>query len=160
MDEQKMSKIKWCLQKGKGIEIIEPNQNLAEAYIKKAEEAMESMRLIKNRDWKISTAYYSMYFSLYAILMRIGIKSEIHTCTIEFMKRFLSEYFSKEENELVENSFKARIDTQYYVNKEVPNKMCDKMTKSSPEFLVKCKSIALRLDEKKIQEIRSKLKNL
>ncbi|MEM3555962.1 MAG: hypothetical protein QXF56_04560 [Candidatus Micrarchaeia archaeon] len=67
-----MSKLKWCLKTKNGIELTEPNSNLADAYIKKAEESLETMRLAKSRDWKISTAYYTIYFSVYAILMKIG----------------------------------------------------------------------------------------
>jgi len=40
-----MDQIRWCLSKNNGLEVIEPNDNLRDAYIKKAEEAMESMRL-------------------------------------------------------------------------------------------------------------------
>lgn len=34
-------KIKWCLKKNKGIELVEPNDNLARAYLGKAENAHE-----------------------------------------------------------------------------------------------------------------------
>ena len=37
-----MDKIKWCAGKKEGLSLIEPNSNLAEAYIKKAEEALEA----------------------------------------------------------------------------------------------------------------------
>jgi len=57
-----MDKIHWCLKSKNGIELVEPNDNLCVAYLKKAEEALESMAEVSNRDWKISTAYYSMYF--------------------------------------------------------------------------------------------------
>ena len=40
-----MDKIKWCAGKKEGLRLIEPNSNLAEAYLKKAEEALESMRV-------------------------------------------------------------------------------------------------------------------
>jgi hypothetical protein len=71
------------------------SQNLAGAYAKKGEEALESVWLNTIKDWEISTSYYAMYFSLYSLLARIGAKSEIHSCTIEFARRFLSEYFSE-----------------------------------------------------------------
>ena len=117
----KMDKLKWCAGKKEGLKLIESNSNLAEAYIKKAEEALESMRINTIKDWKISTAYYTIYFSIYALLTKIGIKCEIHSCTIEFAKQFLKEYFSKEELDFVEDSLKARIDSQYYVDKTVPD---------------------------------------
>jgi len=43
-----MDKIKWCL--NKGLSLIEPNSNLAEAYTRKAEEALESISLNKVKD--------------------------------------------------------------------------------------------------------------
>ena len=142
-----MDKIKWCVGKKEGLALIEPNSNLAEAYTKKAEEALESMRLNTIKDWKISTAYYTIYFSLYSLLVRVGIKCEIHSCTIEFAKQFLREYF------------KARIDSQYYVDRTVPDSQYNKMVELAPEFLVKCKSILIKLNEKKINEIRKKFQD-
>ena len=38
--------------------------------------------------------------------MRVGIKSEIHSCTVDFVKEYLNEYFNKEEIELIEDSLK------------------------------------------------------
>ena len=154
-----MDKVEWCAGKKGGLRIIEPNSNLAEAYIKKAEEALESMRINIIKDWKISTAYYTIYFSLYSILMKIGIKCEIHSCTIEFTKRFLKEFFSEEEFEFAEDSLKARIDSQYYVDRIVSDEQYSLMIKKAPEFLVKCKSILIKLNEKKVNEIRKQFQN-
>jgi len=153
-----MDKIRWCAGKKEGLSLIEPNSNLAEAYIKKSEEALESMRVNIIKDWKISTAYYTLYFSLYAVLTKIGIKCEIHSCTIEFAKRFLREYFTEEDLDFTEDSLKARIDSQYYVDRTVPDEQYNKMIKNTPEFLVKCKSILVKLNEKKINEIRMEFK--
>ena len=136
--------------------MIEPNSNLAAAYIKKAEEALESMRVNIIKDWKVSTAYYTLYFSLYSVLTKTGIKCEIHSCTIDFAKSFLSAYFSEEELDLVEASLKARIDAQYYVDRTVSVEQYNKMMTRAPEFLVKCKSILIKLNEKKVNEIRRK----
>ena len=153
-----MDKIKWCAGKKEGLSLIEPNSNLAEAYVKKAEEALESMRVNIIKDWKISTAYYTLYFSLYSILTKIGIKCEIHSCTIEFTKRFLKEFFSEEELDFVEDSLKARIDSQYYIDRTVLDEQYIKMIKKTPEFLIKCKSILIKLNEKKINNIRMEFK--
>jgi len=154
-----MNKIDWCLKKKEGFKLIEPNPNLAEAYTKKAEESLKSIKINIIKDWKISTAYYTIYFSLYALLMKIGIKSEIHSCTIEFAKQFLKEYFNEEDFNFIENALKARIDSQYYINRSVPDAQYDKMIKFSPEFFVKCKSILVKLNEKKINEIRKRFQD-
>ena len=151
-----MDKIKWCVRKREGLSLIEPNSNLANAYIKKAEEALESMRVNIIKDWEISTAYYTIYFSLYATLIKIGIKCEIHSCTIEFAKRFLKDYFEETELDFAEDSLKARVDSQYYIGRTVPDEQYNKMIQKAPEFLVKCKSILIKLNEKKISEIRDK----
>jgi len=140
--------------------LIESNSNIAEAYIKKSEEALESMRVNIIKDWKISTAYYTLYFSLYSILTKIGIKCEIHSCTIEFAKRFLRDYFNEKDLNFIEDSLKARIDSQYYIDRTVPDEQCNKMMMKSPEFLVKCKSILIKLNEKKINEIREKFQTI
>ena len=155
-----MDKIKWCAVKKEGLSLVEPNSNLANAYIKKAEEALESMRVNIIKDWKISTAYYTVYFSLYAVLMKLGVKSEIHSCTIEFAKRFLKEYFEEKELDFIGDSLKARVDSQYYINRTVPDEQYNKMIQKAPKFLVKCKSILIKLNEKKVNEIRDKFKNI
>ena len=151
-----MDKIKWCTRKKGGLNLVEPNSDLANAYIKKAEEALESMRVNTIKDWKISTAYYTIYFSLYAVLMKLGVKCEIHSCTIEFAKRFLKEYFEEIELDFTEDSLKARVDSQYYINRTVPDEQYNKMIQKAPEFMVKCKSVLIKLNEKKVNEIRDK----
>ena len=61
-----------------------------------------------------------MYYSLYSVLMKIGIKCEIHACTLEFMKVLLQELYSKEDFILISKAFKSRDISQYYVDKIVP----------------------------------------
>lgn len=155
-----MDKIKWCAEKKEGLSLIEPNSDLANAYIKKAEEALESMRVNIIKDWKISTAYYTIYFSLYAILMKLGVKCEIHSCTLEFAKRFLNEFFEENELDFTEDSLKARVDSQYYIDRTVPDEQYNRMIQKAPEFLVKCKSILIKLNEKKVNEIRDKFQKM
>ena len=154
-----MVKIKWCAGKKEGLSLVEPNSDLANAYIKKAEEALESMRVNIIKDWEISTAYYTIYFSLYATLMKLGIKCEIHSCTIEFAKIFLDEYFEEKELGFTEDSLKARVDSQYYTDRTVPDEQYNKMIQKAPEFLVKCKAILIKLNEKKVNEIRDKFRS-
>ncbi|MFH1439087.1 MAG: HEPN domain-containing protein [Candidatus Woesearchaeota archaeon] len=152
-----MDQIKWCLQQKKGIKFVEPNDNLRKAYLIKAEEALDTLRTSKSRDWQLTTAYYTIYHSIYSLLMKIGIKCEIHSCTIEFAKRFLTKYLSIEDFELIDKAFSARIDSQYYVNREIPNQNYDIIMKKTPAFLVKCKNILLEEEEIKyiIKQITS-----
>jgi len=153
-----MDKIDWCLKQKKGLELVEPSEELKEAYLKKAEDSLKATASLRNnRDWEISSSYYTMYFSLYAILMRTGVKCEIHSCTVSFMKVFLAEYFTSEEIKLIGKSQKARIDAQYYSDRNVSEETYKKMTNNCVVFLAKCKQIANNLTEKKIDEIRCRL---
>lgn len=153
-----MDQIKWCMQQKKGIVLVEPSDNLRDAYLIKAEEALDTLRTSKSRDWQVTTAYYTIYHGLYSLLMKIGVKCEIHSCTIEFTKRFLKTYFSYEDFELIDKAFSARIDSQYYVNREVPDQNYNLIMKKAPEFLVKCKNIVL--EQKEIMDIRNQVASL
>ncbi len=150
-----MDQIEWCLRQRKGIELVDPNDNLRDAYLVKAEEALGTLRTSESRDWQLIAAYYTIYHGIYSLLMEIGVKCEIHSCTIEFAKRFLSDYFSPGDFELINKAFSARIDSQYYVNREVPNRNYDVIVKKTPGFLVKCKNIVI--DQREIEGIRDKI---
>ena len=80
-----MIKIDWCLKQKKGIELVEPNDNLCEAYLK---EAKETLQIISEEDnkWNVILGYYATYNAFYSILMKAGIKCEIHDCTMELLK--------------------------------------------------------------------------
>lgn len=153
-----MDQIRWCLNQKKGIEIVEPSDNLREAYLVKAENALDTLKTSKSRDWQLITAYYTMYNSIYSLLMKIGIKCEIHSCTIEFTKRYLKEHFTPGDFELIDKAFSARIDSQYYVNRQVPDRNYDLILKKTPTFLVKCKNIVL--EQKEIIGIRARVSSV
>ena len=79
--------IDWC--KKQGMKLIEPNDNLAEEYYRNAEETLRVTNLIKNSGsnmWLATQKYYTEYLAAYSLLMKIGVKSEIHSCTIEVIR--------------------------------------------------------------------------
>ena len=73
-----MDRIGWCLRQNKGIEIVDPSNNLRKAHLIKAEESLEVLRSTKIRDWQLTTAYYAIYPRHLFLLMKTGIKCEIH----------------------------------------------------------------------------------
>ena len=148
------NKLLWCAGVKNGIILIEPGDTLASAYLRKSEDAMEAMHSVPSRDWKISAAYYSLYFSLYSVLMKIGIKSENHVCTIEIMQHLLTDFFTGEESDLVDKARQARIETQYYTTSDVSVVFEKTLAKQVPHFLVKCRGIVNRLDAKQIKKLR------
>ena len=78
---------------------------------------------------------------------------------MEFAKYFLNEHFNEDELDFLSDSLKARVDSQYYVNREISDEQYQSMIKKAPEFLIKCKSVLLQLDEKSINEVRNRLKD-
>ena len=153
-----MDQIEWCLSQKKGIELVEPSDNLREAYLIKAEDALETMKTSRSRDWQLTTAYYTIYHGVYSLLMKIGIKCEIHSCTIEFVKRYLKTHFTPEDFEFIDKAFSARIDSQYYVNRKVPDQNYEFIMKKTPAFLVKCKNIVL--EQREITEMRARISSM
>jgi len=153
-----MEKIKWCLHVNNGMELVDPNDNLSKVYLDKSEEALKASIAVKgNISWEISSSYYSMYFALYSILMKIGIKCENHSCTIEFMKRFLSKYFSDDDIKLIKDSMGLRIDAQYYVDRTISEIKYKKLINKSPYFIAKCKDVRVNIKSSEIKDIRSKI---
>ena len=58
----------------------------------------------------------------------------------------------------MEKSLEMRIDSQYYVDKDVSNETAEEMFKRAPVFLAKCKSALDKITEEKIREIRGEIK--
>ena len=77
-------KLIWCINQNKGIELIDQKLHLSTSYIQEADETLENMLSSKGK-WKTIMAYYTCYNALYSLLMKVGIKCEIHDCTIELM---------------------------------------------------------------------------
>ena len=93
-------------------------------------------------------AYYSCYNALYSVLMKIGIKCEIHDCSIEMIK--LIEGFNEEDYEFLSELKDKRIKVQYYLKKEELQKLDEVKT-----FVWKVKEVLNDLD---VVGIRNKLK--
>lgn len=78
---------------------------------------------INEADWTATTAYYARYFALYALLMKIGAKSEIHDCTINIAQLLANHGILSQNlvNDIAEAK-QTRIDTQYYVATQLNQK--------------------------------------
>jgi len=152
-----MVSIEWCFKQRNGLEIIKPNKNMSESYLKMAEESINVLSKVgESNIWTATTSYYIYYYSLYALMLRIGIKCEIHSCSIEFMKECLKEFYTAEDVKGFEESFSARIDLQYYSNRPVDEKIITNSSKNCKIFFIKTKNILSRIREEQINSIRKK----
>jgi uncharacterized protein (UPF0332 family) len=152
-----MASLSWCKKQKKGMKFIKPNDNLAKEYFKNAEETLDILREIKGKSnmWLATTKYYCEYFAVYSILMKIGIKCEIHECTISIVS-ILEEkgLFRKGTTKILEKDKELRIDNQYYLK----NKKMIISYSELLEFLLEIKEILNTLSEEKIHRIRNFLK--
>lgn len=155
-----MKKISWCKKQKSGIKIQEKNDNLSNEYYENAEESMRVLKSIKETKsnmWLATTKYYIEYFAIYSVLMKIGIKCEIHDCTIALVKFLEDEdVIEKGMSQTLENDKELRIDNQYYLKNKPVNIDFEKLS----SFLLSIKESLYKLNNKKIKELREKIKNL
>ena len=146
-----LKKIEWCCLKKDGIRIINENERVAEEYLSSAESDLLEMKK-SSLKWKNIQAYYACYNSFYAILVKIGVKCEIHDCSLELLE-FLG--FTNEDKMLMKRLKDIRKNVQYYLKK--PESVDDK---SVAGFVLKCKHIFSSLSFDEIKEIRQKIENV
>ena len=153
-----MVSIKWCLKQKNGLEITEPNINMSDSYLKMAEESINILNGVeKSKIWTATMVYYIFYYSLYSLMLRIGIKCEIHSCSLEFMKVYLNKFYNNEDFHMIQKSFSARIDLQYYADRLVDGKIIEETKKYCKDFFLKTKDILSKITESQINTIRKNL---
>lgn len=154
-----MSQISWCKKQKNGIKLIEPNDNLSEEYLRNAEESMKVLKIIspvQSNMWLATTKYYIEYFSVYAVLMKIGIKCEIHDCTLTLVKLLEKKnIFKKGTYKTLDDDKELRIDNQYYLKNKKVFIDFEKLS----GLIVNARKIVNELTADKIQEIRAIIKN-
>lgn len=144
-------KLTWCIRQNKGIRLIELKPHLSKSYMNEADETLENVFAAKGK-WKLITAYYACYSALYSILMKCGIKCEIHDCTIELMSLF---DFTEDEIDFMADLKDDRIQAQYYLKN-----LRLKSENDVKAFILKCKTVLNGLNSEKIDFIRESVKKL
>ena len=162
MGSEPKDHISWCLKQKRGIKLEEPNDNLCKAYLQKAKSALNMLNaaIEKNEvDWIATTAYYARYLSLYALLQKCGIKSEIHDCSISLMNfvfvegNIIEEHFYKE----LLLAKDLRIDVQYYVTEELDKDKLKNDSETARNFVLKIEEVIENITEEQINGVRTKL---
>ena len=155
-----MVSLKWCCKQKDGIKLIEPSDNLSLSYMQMADNALGTMNRERkyNLTFAISAGYYSMYYSLYSVLMKLGVKCEIHSCTLEFMKVLLSEFYTKEDFKIISKAFDLRNIAQYYVDKVIDTKESDMIMSKAPLFVNTSKDVLSKINESDVKKIRDSIR--
>ncbi len=158
-----LSKITWCLKQRRGVKLVELNDNLSKAYLKKSELALRSMNVNMAENivqWAVEAAYYSRYYSIYALLQKCGIESEIHDCSLNLIEFLFKDKFGAELIEELKNAKNQRIDLVYYTNRFVSEEDIRKNIDSAPAFVLNAEKINSELSNEEIEDLRLKLTEL
>ena len=168
----------------RGLRVSKPNNYLSEGRVKKADHnliVMTDLSKLGHEDWVVISAYYAMYQSAMSLLTKIGLESKDHTTTSTVLEYFFGEKIRRELigkfNELKERKEKieaitisekyidylwkikrARETVQYGIS--INYKETDIAMKNAREFVSKMKLVLNELDEKLIEIIGKKIKEL
>jgi len=150
--------LRWCKRQNKGIRIVNASNNLTKAYLEKSRNALKSMEVNANAgitEWAISAAYYARYFAVYALLSRIGVRCEIHDCTIALFNYFFGSDVQADMVGQLRQSKQDRIDAQYY-SKTIKVDFND-LKSQAKQFVLVMEKLINSLDAQAINALRSKL---
>ncbi len=127
-----------------------------------AEEAFGTMDRERKESvrFSISAGYYSIYYSLYAVMQKIGIRCDIHGCSLEFMKRFLSEFYSEKYFDLIDRALLVRRNLQYYVDRDVNKSDLNLIWDNVYDFFVLSRDVFSKLTSVKVDKIRKELQEV
>jgi uncharacterized protein (UPF0332 family) len=113
---------------------------------------------INEADWTATTAYYARYFALYALLMKIGVKSEIHDCTINIAQMLAHHGILSQNlvNDIAEAK-QTRIDTQYYIATQLNQEEIRKNAETARNFVLEIEQKIENITSKQVNTIRTLL---
>ncbi len=153
--------LEWCVKQKKGIKLVRESENLRKAYVKKSQEALRSMEVnakAKIDEWAISASYYAKYFAIYALLSRIGIKCEIHDCTIALFIYLFGSDVDVQFLQDLRQAKKDRVEAQYYTSTVKIN--AKELISKTKEFVLEIEEIIDGIDSVRISKIRKELKTV
>lgn len=151
-----MDKINWCFGVKGGLKKVEPNKEISLSYLAEAEKTLSKIKRCIDEDdflWASVRIYYCAYYSLYAFLQRIGIKSENHDCSIELVNKLVE----KNIKERMASFKKCRIDAQYYLKIGQKENLL-KFYLDAKNFYLEFKDLIENLTENEIKNCLGKIK--
>jgi len=141
----------------KDLQLVAPNDVVKAAYLKKSGSFLASAKLLRDNERfeeSVSLAYYSMYYSVLALLFTTGIKCENHSAAIIL----LDDIFGI-DNSAIKSAKSERIDKQYYVATAPVRSEVITLIKTAELFNAELLDITDRLTKDKIDAFRKKLLN-
>src|SRR3989344_2479127 len=137
------------------IQLVEPSVDVKTAYFERSAESLGSAKVlfnIGNLKDAVALTYYSMYYSLLALLFRVGIKCENHTGAIMLLKEIFDI-----DNRKISAAKKERVDKQYYVDFSVTKEEVTDMITITEEFNSQLLYFIDNLNQNKIKEYQERV---
>ena len=158
--EEKSKDFGFCFKKAKGLKLISPNENLVEVYKRKSRSALNMISSAiekQENEWILETSYYAKYFMVYALFMKVGIKSEIHDCTLFALKSLFQDsgIINLEIYTDLEASRDLRVGSLYY-DREFGKEGILKRANTAPNFCLEVESIIDNISKEDVIKIRKK----
>lgn len=158
--KEKKNDYSFYFKKVGGLKLVNPNERLVEVYKKKSISALNMLESAKEKqenEWILDTSYYSKYFIVYALFMKVGIKSEIHDCTIFALNSLFVEenIIERDIYEELEKSKDLRVEALYY-GKDFGKDEILNRAKTAPEFCLKVEDILDKITKEDVEKIRNK----
>lgn len=153
--------IRRCARQKRGIRMVEPSERLRRAYEGKSR---DSLRMMQNSidegvgDWAYAASYYAMYFSAYAVLMKAGIKCEIHDCTIALVGHLFGDSFTGGLARDFERARKMRVEALYYTSVSGPVEDPGRLAAGTCRFVLAMEELAENLGADGIEGARARLR--
>ena len=158
------SYIKWCARQRRGIRLVDGSERLRQAHKKKSRDSIAALQAVVESGvgtWAASISYYAKYHSVYALFMQVGIKCEIHDCTIAaFRKAFDDAALGGLADDLAESK-EIRVSTQYYDGEyDLGGGAGGRIVERTCRFVSAVDAFADGLDGRRVADIRARLGEL
>lgn len=146
------------LHKEKKLIIVEPSEELKEAYIQKSSASLKSAEILLQNSLlenSVPMAYYSMYNMVMALFFKTGIKCENHAGSIILLKELFLV-----DNSRIEFAKKERVDKQYYVDFKISREEVNKLLSAAKEFNSSLYDFIDRMTGKDVARFRDELREM
>lgn len=146
------------LHKEKKLKIVEPSEEIKQAYIDKSSASIKSAEILLQNSLlenSVPAAYYSMYNMVMALFFKIGIKCENHAGSIILLKELFMI-----DNSKIEFAKKERVDKQYYVDFKISRKEVESLISMAKEFNSNLYDFIDRMTNKDITRFKERLREI
>ncbi len=139
--------------------VVDPNENLADAFVKKAKNDLVVLRSIPvtDREWRAATAYYARYHMITAILLKIGVDCKDHNCSIRIAECLLSGMLPEIFFVEIKEAKSQRISLQYYTTRAIDETKFGQNLNGVGDFVDDAARFLDSLTRERVEAIRKKL---